>query len=148
MNDDRADEPASPAGGDPAAAPHPDAPRPETPAAASGEARPVDTRPDEGPRAPTPSRHAAALLAVLLVVVLAGLVTSPWWAPEVAPLLPWGTTGDAASDAETRAALDRIGQRLAVIEQRPSGDAQPVLAKLDERLAAIDKRLAALEQRP
>jgi hypothetical protein len=51
-------------------------------------------------------------LAALLVVVVAGVLSSPFWAAAVRPLLPWGEPSDAAKD-------DALAQRVAALEQRP-----------------------------
>ena len=54
-------------------------------------------------------------LAGLLALVVAGVGTSPFWAPAVVPLLPWG---------EQRAGAGRdyaaLAARLSAIEQRPA----------------------------
>lgn len=68
------------------------------------------------PSPPRPrARAAAAWLAVLLIIILAGVVLSPFWAPQLGPLLPWGEK--PASLADEYAAL---AARVAAIEQRPS----------------------------
>src|SRR5690242_15814062 len=36
------------------------------------------------------SGRAALWLALLLILTLAGVASSPFWAPQVAPLFPWG----------------------------------------------------------
>ncbi len=53
------------------------------------------------PAAAAPAHRAARLrlavlwLALLLALVIAGIALSPFWAPAVASLLPWGAEGSA-----------------------------------------------------
>src|SRR5208283_142657 len=61
------------------------------------------------------SRRVAVSLAAALALVLAGVVLSPFWAPAIAPLLPWG--GQFSAGAEEYAAL---ASRLASVERRPA----------------------------
>ena len=60
------------------------------------------------------SRGVATGLLALLIVILTGVALSPFWAPEVAPLLPW-----AASPATSNEQYSALAARVAAIEQRP-----------------------------
>src|ERR1700757_3207682 len=79
------------------------------------EPEPVPPATPEPPRPQRRSRGAAPWLAALLILVVAGIALSPFWAPALAPLLPWGSRPDAS--AEKYAALVA---RVAAIEQRPA----------------------------
>src|SRR5437763_2497645 len=65
------------------------------------------------------SRGAAAWLSAVLALILAGIAASPFWAPPLAPLLPWSEK--PAVSPEDVAAL---AARVAAVGQRP---APPVL---------------------
>ena len=56
----------------------------------------------------------APWLAALLIVVLAGVVLSPFWAPQLGPLLPWGTRPAISGDEYAA-----LAARVAAVEQRP-----------------------------
>jgi hypothetical protein len=56
----------------------------------------------------------APWLTTLLILVLAGVGLSPFWAPQVALLLPWGTRPDITNDEYAA-----LAARLAAVEQRP-----------------------------
>ena len=64
------------------------------------------------------SRGVATGLLALLIVVLAGVALSPFWAPEVMPLLPW-----AASPATSNEQYSALAARVAAIEQHPAAPA-------------------------
>jgi uroporphyrinogen-III synthase len=49
---------------------------------------------------------------VVIGLVIAGIALSPFWAPALAPLLPWGA-------GSTAPAYDTLAARLEAIEQRP-----------------------------
>ena len=99
------------------------------------------------------SRQGALWLAALLVLGIAGVALSPFWAPEVAPLLPWGAR--SAVSADEYAAL---AARVRAIETQPtplSGDADTVKSstsslssRVDRLETAINSRLAEIEKRP
>jgi hypothetical protein len=132
-------------------------------------ARVEDARREDAPRREAP-RWGGFGWIVVIALILGGVAASPWWAPEIAPLLPWsaGTVPvqapQAADDATSRR-LDSLGQRLADAEQklgqlgqRNASDgvaADAALAPLRDavqrqqgELAALASRVAALEQRP
>jgi len=75
-----------------------------------------------------------------LVLIVAGIALSPFWAPEVAPLLPWG-----ARPAVPRPDYAAFAARLEAIERRPTppaidvgaiGSAQSALAHRVDQLEA------------
>lgn len=117
----------------------------ETPSASSGAAPTQPPRIDPTPPKSPPSNAAkkpprpplrvpaTASLAVVLVVALALVGTSPYWAPALMPLLPWSA---AQSAPQANQAQERMAQQLAAIQQR-----------LDQ-LTNLSNRVAALENRP
>ena len=56
----------------------------------------------------------APWLTTLLILVLAGVALSPFWAPQVGPLLPWGTRSGTSNDEYAD-----LAARLAAVERRP-----------------------------
>jgi hypothetical protein len=80
------------------------------------------------------SRGAVAALLALLIVVLAGVALSPFWAPELAPLLPWAVSPDISNEQ-----YSALAGRVAAIEQRPAAP--------NVNLDAIKSALNGLEQR-
>lgn len=105
---------------------------------------------DQRIAAPTPGRGGSVLwLALVLVLLVAGVAASPWWAPRLAPLLPWA--GSGVADAEARAQLQAMASRLAALEQRQASPAQSAgmqgaLDKTNDQLAALDRRVTAIDQ--
>lgn len=93
------------------------------------------------PFAPPPSPRrsrpwAAASLAALLLLVIAGVLLSPFWAPAVTPLLPWGEKAAARK-------YDALAERVAALEQRPI--VSPLdLDALKSAQGAIGQRVSAL----
>ena len=59
-------------------------------------------------------RRVAFWFAALLVVIVAGIALSPFWAPDLAPLLPWGARSAGSSEI-----YDDLARRLAAVEKRP-----------------------------
>jgi hypothetical protein len=99
------------------------------------------------------SRRAALWLSGLVILIVAGVGLSPFWAPDVAPLLPWGAApGPAGEDYAALAA------RVDAVEKRPvppSVDAEATksaLGALGRRVEQIEStvnaRLADIEKRP
>lgn len=76
------------------------------------------------------------MVVVVLVLVIAGVAASPFWAPAMARLLPWGA-GPTAADYQALAA------RLAAVEQRPTPPPIDVDA-IKSAQAALTDRVAAL----
>ena len=98
-------------------------------------------------------RPAALWLSVLLILIVAGVALSPFWAPDLAPLLPWGASSGV--QAEEFAAL---AGRVAAIERRPAPpvvDADAIKSaisaighRVDQLESAVNSRLSELEKRP
>jgi hypothetical protein len=99
------------------------------------------------------SRRAALWLSAVVILIVAGIGLSPFWAPDVAPLLPWGAgPGPAEEDYAALAA------RVDAVEKRPvppSVDAEATksaLGALGRRVEQIENtvnaRLAEIEKRP
>lgn len=95
----------------------------------------------EAPRPARPVRTArptAALwLAALLALVIAGVALSPFWAPPIAGLLPWG-------DAMAAAKYDALAAKIAALEQRPAPPIVDVAAITSAHMA-LAQRVGALE---
>ena len=99
------------------------------------------------------ARAAALVLAVLLALIVAGLALSPFWAPAIAPLFPWGATPSAS--AEEHAAL---AARVAAIERQPApfgpgidaikSQLTALVGRVDRSVSAVDTRLTEIEKRP
>jgi hypothetical protein len=87
------------------------------PGGPSDEGGPPEAAPAPEPeRQPVPPRRvspAAIWPAILLALVVAGVALSPFWAPAVVSLLPWGNRQEAAQIAA-------LHDRLAALEERPS----------------------------
>ena len=84
-------------------------------------------------------------LAGLLILILAGVASSPFWAPQIEPLLPWG---------ENRDDYAALAARVAAIETRPVAPspgidaAQSAMSELARHVDQLGSRLAAVEKRP
>jgi hypothetical protein len=112
---------------------------------------------------PKPVRRSGSVgWLVVIVLILAGVAASPFWAPVLAPLLPWTPrtvpAPAAANDDEATRQLGTIQRRVAGAErqltelaQRPPALATGAPAGTDEatkrRIDALEKRLAEAEQR-
>ena len=86
-------------------------------------------------------RQAAAWLAVLLVLVIAAVALSPFWAPAMAPLLPWG------AKSAPLAADDALAARVTALEARPAPatvDLDPIRSALTAQAQSLDRLQAAL----
>ena len=104
--------------------------------------------PEPQPGTPVRDRVAIAALSALVVLVVA-LATSPYWAPPVVSVLPWGgapeTRPAPADTSGIEAKLSALEQRVARLEQRPASNPQAeALSALSDRLAAIEQRIATL----
>jgi hypothetical protein len=128
----------------------------EHPEDAAAPAEPVPGPPSAPDPARPPrhgSRSAALWLAVLLVLILAGVGLSPFWAPDLAPLLPWG--GEPDNSADQYAAL---AARISALERRPPPTAvdsdtlksaiSALTHRVDQLEKGIDARFAELQNRP
>ena len=85
------------------------------------------------------SRQSVWWLAALLLLVIAGVGSSPFWARDVAPLLPWGS--QSAAPAEDYAAL---AARVAAMENRPAPP-PPDIAAINSTASALARRVDQLE---
>jgi hypothetical protein len=100
----------------------------------------------ELPRYARRSRSGAVMgLAALLIVVAAGVLSSPFWAAAVGSLLPWGEQSGAAK-------YDALTHRVAALEARPVAPAvdpnaiKSAQAALSQKITALQDRVAALNQ--
>jgi hypothetical protein len=106
---------------------------------------PASTPAVEPARPPRRFSRAAAWLAGFLILILAAVALSPYWAPQIGPLLPWG---------ENRDEYAALATRVAAVEARPVAtdtgiDAvQSATGALARRVDQLDSRLAAVEKRP
>jgi hypothetical protein len=102
---------------------------------------PSEPEPTEGETTPpsgAPARS-ALWLAALLALVIVGVLLSPFWAPAIAPLLPWG--GEPEVSAHDLAAL---AARLDAIEKRPAPQI-PDLGPIASAESAVARRVDQLE---
>ncbi len=94
---------------------------------------------------PRGSGRVALWLAGLLILILAGVALSPFWAPHIEPLFPWG---------ENRDEYAALAARVAAVEARPVAPSkgidavQSTVSELARRVDQLDSRLAAMEKRP
>lgn len=106
---------------------------------------------------------ALAIAGVLLAVVI-GIAATPFWAPAVMHLLPWGAPPPPPSQdpaltarlaaleaargdqAKTATALQQLTQRIAGLEAKTPAPAPPAadLAPVQQQLAALSKAVADL----
>jgi hypothetical protein len=133
--------------------------RSSTPEPSPGEATPPrtsppetspdnETSPDQKARFLTAGRaqsRTTLWLGALLILTIAGVLLSPFWATAVMPLLPWGRP--SASEK-----YDAIADRVAALEQRPNAPPLDVdaiksaQAALAQRIAAAEEAVAALRR--
>jgi len=98
------------------------------------------------PRGPLSGAGRVALwLAALLILSLAAVALSPFWAPQVAPLLPWGEKpGEYAG----------LAARVAAVEARPAASGKEIdavksaVSALGQHVDQLQTRLAEVEKRP
>ncbi|HEV2300017.1 MAG TPA: hypothetical protein VGR91_00480 [Stellaceae bacterium] len=103
--------------------------------------------------APAPRRRAmwvALWLALLLAIVLGGVGSTPYWAAQVTPLLPW-----ASSASPSAAEYSRLAARIGTLEagsRAAAAAAASVGPQSDKAIAAaaahlrtLDKRVTAIE---
>ncbi|HEY1432147.1 MAG TPA: hypothetical protein VGF39_11070 [Stellaceae bacterium] len=93
--------------------------------------------------------RAALWLASFLILILAGVALSPFWAPQIAPLLPWG---------DNRADYTALAARVAAVESRPGSPSSDIDAvksamnalarRVDQIETGIDALLAKIEKSP
>jgi hypothetical protein len=101
---------------------------------------PEPTESEITPPSGSPARSAMWLAAALALVV-AGVALSPFWAPAIAPLLPWG--GEPEVSAKDWTAL---ATRLDAIEKRPTPqipDVNPIASAASALARRVDQLEAA-----
>ncbi|HEX4113221.1 MAG TPA: hypothetical protein VH020_11850 [Stellaceae bacterium] len=93
-------------------------------------------------------QQAIAVLVLVLAIVIAAVATSPFWAPGVASLLPWGR--QAPADDRSAAAIHDLESRLDAEEAALKQQATRLSRLNADELALKDQaaRLATLEARP
>ena len=97
------------------------------------------------PSARAPRPLAILWLAGLLALVIGAAGLSPFWAPAIAPLLPWARAPAAAD-------YDALAARIAALEERPAPPAvdaeaaKSAEAATARRVAALETAVAALRQ--
>ena len=109
------------------------------------------SEPEPRPERPVKDRLIVAALSALAVLVLA-LATSPYWAPPVASVLPWGAAPEPkpapVDTSAIEAKLGALEQQFVRLEQRQAAMPNPRVAQalraLGERLDAMEQRIAAL----
>jgi hypothetical protein len=84
-------------------------------------------------------------LAALLILVLAAVGLSPFWAPQIEPLLPWGENRDEYGALATRVAAV---EARSVAPSKGIDAVQSAVSELAHRVDQLDSRLAAVEKRP
>src|SRR5438270_7032049 len=98
------------------------------------------------PARPIRSSGPAALwLAGLLILILVGVALSPFWAPQIEPLFPWGENRDDYAALAARVAAVEARQ---VAPSKGTDALQSALSELARRVDQLDSRLAAMEKRP
>jgi len=98
-----------------------------------------DSEPRIDPKTQPKGHRGAAAISALSTLVLA-LATSPYWAPPVASVLPWGGASEAKPASADTTALEA---KLNALEARLAD-----LSQAQQRAAALEQRLAQLEQHP
>jgi hypothetical protein len=112
-----------------------------------------EKRPEAGTPARAPRRRAAwtaLALALLLVLVLGGVGSAPYWAPQVTPLLPWAKTpapsGDRYARLAARLGALEAGSRATAAAAASAGEQSgKAIAATSAQLRALEKRVGALE---
>jgi hypothetical protein len=112
-----------------------------------------ETRPEADTPARAPRRRAvwaALALALLLVLVLGGVGSAPYWAPQVMPLLPWAKTPAPSADQYARLAARlgalEAGSRATAAAAASAGEqSNKAIAATSAQLRTIGKRVGALE---
>jgi hypothetical protein len=120
----------------------------------------IDHDPDKTARKKRRRFAVMSWLASSLILVLALVATSPYWAVPLASILPWGAGGNSGGVA-LGGRLDAVEQKLAAIPGQPAPGVTPdltgiedklqdqaaALGKLQDSAQRLDQRLASLEAR-
>jgi inner membrane protein len=134
----------------PAAATVPDAPAAAKPAT---DVPPDDTTPAEAASsAESLSRRRALwpMLAAVIVIIIAGVATVPFWAPPVMQLLPWGPPA-AAKPAAPKPSEPALAAKPPPAPTAPDPEIAALRAQAAQSVAAVQQlgqRLTALEGKP
>ena len=129
----------------------------------------IDLDPDKMARKKRRRFAAITWLVSSLILVLALVATSPYWAPPISPILPW-SAGAASNGAGLSGRLDAIEQRLNDLSSQAAipaaapdvtaledklrdqaaalGGLQDNARKLDQRLASLEARVSGLSDDP
>jgi hypothetical protein len=100
---------------------------------------PVSASPAAGSRPRAPRRW-EVWPVVVVGLIIAGIMISPFWAPALAPLLPWGAGLPAAPTPDYAA----LAARLEAIERRPAAPAVDVSA-IESTQSVLARRVDQLE---
>lgn len=95
-------------------------------------------------------RGVAIWLAALLVVVVAGVLAAPFWAPWVTPLLPWHRNPATDRERALTAGLAALQQQNAALRSAQGvlshrlGESLATIAGLKSEIAALGRRIDAV----
>src|ERR1700731_805674 len=115
--------------------------------------RPESSSPAAASRPPAPRRR-EEWPVVVVGLIIAGIMISPFWAPAMAPLQPWGAEGSAARPAVPAIDVSAIGsaqsalaRRVDQLEAARNGDRQgeTAVASLKAGVQRLEHQLGAIE---
>lgn len=107
---------------------------------------PPEPQPETEPVAARRAGWVAPAAVALLVLVAGALATTPYWAPPLMEVLPWGGRPPSATPAPAPAPSardDALAARIAALEAAQAKSNQAAAA-----LQALSQRIAALEAKP
>jgi hypothetical protein len=129
---------------------------------------PLPEPPPAEPPAPERRRIGGALLvaAVAIIIVIVVVVASPFWAPPIMRILPWGGTSETprsaalpatdpalaalkAQTSQNAAAVQQLGQQVAALQAKPPPDLSTVqqqLGALGQTTSELSQKVAALDK--
>jgi len=130
------------------------APEPAAPSAEPAKTEAINPRADNEGK-PRPASRAGFLVLFILVLLLAGVGSAPYWLPYVQPYLPFAPANETQSALETRLqrieakldGLQPLADRMATLERRPAPDPAAALAPVQDRLLQLNTRLDQVEAR-
>src|SRR2546430_3746524 len=125
----------------------PEAHEAERPSEGPSPVQPEETAPPaaEPARSHRASRHWMLWLAALLALGIAGVILSPFWAPEVALLLPWDARPTVSANE-----FAALAARVRAIEMHPaplSVDADAVKSSISSLSDRVDRLETAVNSR-